>query len=155
MSWNPLLEPGRPDAVGMDSIETLIVPRTRDLGPFIRRALPAPQRQMVGPFIFFDQFGPAEFVVEAGFGVRPHPHIGLATVTYLYRGEVHHRDSLGTSQIIAPGAVNWMVAGRGITHSERAHRARGTPRSRLWHSDLGRSAGARGGCRAELRASPE
>ncbi len=119
MSWNPLLEPGRPDAVGMDSIETLIVPRTRDLGPFIRRALPAPQRQMVGPFIFFDQFGPAEFVVEADFGVRPHPHIGLATVTYLYRGEVHHRDSLGTNQIITPGAVNWMVAGRGITHSER------------------------------------
>ena len=95
------------------------MPRTRDLDPFIRRALPAPQRQMVGPFIFFDQFGPVEFVVEAGFGVRPHPHIGLATVTYLYSGEVHHRDSLGTSQIIAPGAVNWMVAGRGITHSER------------------------------------
>ena len=119
MSWNPLLTPGRPDAVGMDLIETLIVPRAVDVNAFIRRALPAPQRQMVGPFIFFDQFGPAEFVVEAGLGVRPHPHIGLATVTYLYRGEVHHRDSLGTSQIIAPGAVNWMVAGRGITHSER------------------------------------
>ena len=119
MSLNPLLEPGRPDAVSMKSIETLIVPRTRDIAPFIRRVLPAPQRQMVGPFIFFDQFGPVEAVIEASSGVRPHPHIGLATVTSLYRGEVHHRDSLGTSQIIAPGAVNWMVAGKGITHSER------------------------------------
>ena len=119
MSWNPMLEPGLPDAIGMDSIETLIVPRAVDLNPFIRRVLPAPQRQMVGPFIFFDQFGPIEAIIEAKFGVRPHPHIGLATVTYLYRGEVHHRDSLGTSQIIAPGDVNWMVAGRGITHSER------------------------------------
>ena len=119
MSWNPLLEPARPDAVGMDSIETLIVPRAVDVNPFVRRVLPAPQRQMVGPFIFFDQFGPLEIIATAAGGVRPHPHIGLATVTYLYRGEVHHRDSLGTSQIIAPGAVNWMVAGRGITHSER------------------------------------
>ena len=141
MSWNPLLEPGHPDAVGMNSIETLIVPRAVDVNAFIRRALPAPQRQMVGPFIFFDQFGPAEFVVEAGLGVRPHPHIGLATVTYLYRGEVHHRDSLGTSQIIAPGAVNWMVAGRGITPFRTpARRSLGTPRSCLWHSDLGRPA---------------
>src|SRR5215475_3103592 len=120
MSWNPLLEPGLPDAVSMNSIETLIVPRAVDVNPFIQRVLPAPQRQMVGPFIFFDQFGPIEAIVETKFGVRPHPHIGLATVTYLYRGEVHHRDSLGTSQVIAPGAVNWMVAGRGITHSERA-----------------------------------
>ncbi len=111
MSWNPLLEPADPDAAGMDSIETLIVPRAVDVNPFVRRVLPAPQRQMVGPFIFFDQFGPLEMVVTAAGGVRPHPHIGLATVTYLYRGEVHHRDSLGTSQIIAPGAVNWMVAG--------------------------------------------
>jgi redox-sensitive bicupin YhaK (pirin superfamily) len=104
----------------MDSIETLIVPRAVDVNPFVRRVLPAPQRQMVGPFIFFDQFGPLEIIATAAGGVRPHPHIGLATVTYLYRGDVHHRDSLGTSQIIAPGAVNWMVAGRGITHSERA-----------------------------------
>ena len=119
MSWNLSLEPELPDAIGMDSIETLIVPRAVDVNRFIRRVLPAPQRQMVGPFIFFDQFGPIEAIIEAKFGVRPHPHIGLATVTYLYRGEVHHRDSLGTSQIIAPGDVNWMVAGRGITHSER------------------------------------
>lgn len=120
MSWNPSLEPGCPDAVGIDAIETLIVPRARDLGDFeVRRALPAPKRQMVGPFIFFDQAGPAEFVTGKGVDVRPHPHIGLATVTYLYRGEFEHRDSLGTKQIILPGAVNWMVAGRGVTHSER------------------------------------
>src|SRR5579871_756514 len=119
MSWNPLLEPGLPDAVSMDSIQTLIVPRSVDVNPFIRRVLPAPQRQMVGPFIFFDQFGPLEFIGTSAGDVRPHPHIGLATVTYLYRGMVHHRDSLGTSQIISAGAVNWMVAGRGVTHSER------------------------------------
>ena len=104
----------------VSSVETLIVPRARDLGGFeVRRALPAPQRQMVGPFIFFDQMGPAEFLTGQGIDVRPHPHIGLATVTYLYRGEFQHRDSLGSNQIIRPGAVNWMVAGRGVTHSER------------------------------------
>ena len=104
----------------VSSVETLIVPRARDLGGFeVRRALPAPQRQMVGPFIFFDQMGPAEFLAGQGIDVRPHPHIGLATVTYLYRGEFQHRDSLGSNQIIRPGAVNWMVAGRGVTHSER------------------------------------
>ena len=83
-------------------------------------SLPAPKRQMVGPFIFFDQMGPAEFVTGKGIDVRPHPHIGLATVTYLYKGKIHHRDSLGTDSWIEPGAVNWMVAGHGITHSERA-----------------------------------
>jgi len=120
MSWNPALEPGCPDAVGADAIETLIIPRARDIGGFeVRRALPAPKRQMVGPFIFFDQMGPAEFVTGQGIDVRPHPHIGLATVTYLYRGEFQHRDSLGSNQIIRPGALNWMVAGRGVTHSER------------------------------------
>ncbi len=102
------------------SLETLIIPRARDLGGFeVRRALPSPQRQMVGPFIFFDQMGPVEFLTGQGIAVRPHPHIGLATVTYLYRGEFQHRDSLGSNQIIRPGAVNWMVAGRGVTHSER------------------------------------
>lgn len=104
----------------MDSIETVIVPRARDLGGFeVRRALPAPRRQMVGPFIFFDQMGPAELLPTRGLDVRPHPHIGLATISYLYRGRMHHRDSLGTDKWIEPGAVNWMVAGRGITHSER------------------------------------
>lgn len=120
MSWNPALEPGCPDAIGTDAIETLIVPRARDLGDFeVRRALPSPKRQMVGPFVFFDQAGPAEFISGKGVDVRPHPHIGLATVTYLYRGEFQHRDSTGANQTILPGAVNWMVAGRGVTHSER------------------------------------
>ncbi|AZY92748.1 MULTISPECIES: pirin family protein [Paracoccus] len=121
MSWNPALTPGCPDAVGADAIETLIIPRARDLGGFeVRRALPAPKRQMVGPFIFFDQMGPAEFLTDQGIDVRPHPHIGLGTVTYLYRGSFQHRDSTGADQIITPGALNWMVAGRGVTHSERS-----------------------------------
>ncbi|QRZ15273.1 pirin family protein [Paracoccus methylovorus] len=120
MSWNPALTPGCPDAVGADQIETLIIPRARDIGGFeVRRALPAPKRQMVGPFIFFDQAGPAEFLTGQGIDIRPHPHIGLGTVTYLYRGDFHHRDSIGSDQVIQPGAVNWMVAGKGVTHSER------------------------------------
>jgi redox-sensitive bicupin YhaK (pirin superfamily) len=120
MSWNPALEPGSPDEVNADAIETVIVPRSRDLGGFeVRRALPAPNRQMVGPFIFFDQAGPAELLTGHGVDVRPHPHIGLGTVTYLFRGDFHHRDSTGADQIIRPGALNWMVAGRGVTHSER------------------------------------
>lgn len=120
MSWNPALDPGCPDEVGIDAIETLIVPRSRDLGDFeVRRALPAPKRQMVGPFIFFDQAGPAEFLTGRGVDVRPHPHIGLGTVTYLFRGDFHHRDSTGADQVIRPGELNWMVAGRGVTHSER------------------------------------
>ena len=124
MSWNPSLDPVCPDAVAVEAIETLIVPRARDIGGFeVRRALPAPKRQMVGPFIFFDQMGPAEFISGQGVDVRPHPHIGLATVTYLFRGEFQHRDSLGSNQIILPGAVNWMVAGRGVTHSERTSAA--------------------------------
>ena len=124
MSWNPAIEPGCPDDIGIDAIETVIVPRTRDLGGFeVRRALPAPQRQMVGPFIFFDQAGPAEMLTGRGVDVRPHPHIGLGTVTYLFRGDFHHRDSTGADQIIRPGALNWMVAGRGVTHSERTSAA--------------------------------
>jgi len=108
----------------MDAIETVIIPRARDLGGFeVRRALPAPRRQMVGPFIFFDQAGPAEFLTGQGIDVRPHPHIGLGTVTYLYQGEFEHRDSLGTHQMIYPGEVNWMVAGQGVTHSERTSQA--------------------------------
>lgn len=103
------------------SVETVIVTRTRDLGDGfeVRRALPAIERRMVGPFIFLDQMGPADFLVGHGLDVRPHPHIGLATVTYLFEGEILHRDSLGTVQSIRPGEVNWMTAGRGIAHSER------------------------------------
>ena len=133
MSWNPGLEPGCPEAGKLDDIETLIVPRARDIGGFeVRRALPAPKRQMVGPFIFFDQMGPAEFLTGEGIDVRPHPHIGLGTVTYLYDGEFEHRDSLGTHQMIYPGEVNWMVAGEGVTHSERTSAATRAGESRLF-----------------------
>lgn len=133
MSWNPGLEPGCPEAGKLDDIETLIVPRARDIGGFeVRRALPAPKRQIVGPFIFFDQMGPAEFLTGEGIDVRPHPHIGLGTVTYLYDGEFEHRDSLGTHQMIYPGEVNWMVAGEGVTHSERTSAATRAGESRLF-----------------------
>lgn len=101
-------------------IEAIILPRPRDLGGFeVRRVLPAVQRRMIGPFIFWDQIGPATLAPGTGIDVRPHPHIGLATVTYLFEGEIVHRDSLGTVQTIRPGEVNWMTAGRGIAHSER------------------------------------
>ena len=101
--------------------ELVIVAPTRDLGNGfqVRRALPSPRRRMVGPFIFFDQMGPVTLRAGQGIDVRPHPHIGLATVTYLFEGEVLHRDSLGSVQRILPGEVNWMSAGRGIVHSER------------------------------------
>jgi redox-sensitive bicupin YhaK (pirin superfamily) len=103
------------------AVETVIMPRTRDLGDGfeVRRALPSAQRRTVGPFVFFDQMGPIAFLAGKGLDVRPHPHIGLATVTYLFEGEILHRDSLGTVQPIRPGAVNWMTAGHGIVHSER------------------------------------
>ena len=120
MSWNPALDPTIPIGDAVDAIETVVVARARDLGGFeVRRALPSVQRQMVGPFIFFDQMGPAEFLTGQGIDVRPHPHIGLSTVTYLLKGRMHHRDSLGTDVWIEPGAVNLMTAGHGITHSER------------------------------------
>ena len=110
--------PGHPQR--SDLIETVIVPRTSDLGGFeVRRVLPSRMRQMVGPFIFFDHMGPVEFSAGNGIDVRPHPHINLATVTYLFDGEIIHRDSLGTMMPIRRGAVNWMTAGRGIVHSER------------------------------------
>jgi redox-sensitive bicupin YhaK (pirin superfamily) len=122
MSWQAAIDPKceRLEAE-LSPIDTVIVPRARDLGGFeVRRALPSPRRQMVGPFIFFDQMGPAEFLLGQGIDVRPHPHIGLATVTYLLAGEIIHRDSLGGLQPIRPGEVNWMTAGRGIAHSERS-----------------------------------
>jgi redox-sensitive bicupin YhaK (pirin superfamily) len=104
-----------------DAIEHLIESKMKDLGEFVvRRTLPSRERQRVGPFIFFDHMGPAEFPPESGVAVRPHPHIGLATVTYLFEGEIVHRDSLGCVQPILPGAVNLMTAGRGIVHSERS-----------------------------------
>jgi redox-sensitive bicupin YhaK (pirin superfamily) len=105
-----------------DALDLVIVPRARDLGDgfSVRRALPHGRRQMVGPFIFFDQMGPVQFVAGHGLDVRPHPHIGLATVTYLFDGRVMHRDSEGNALEIKPGAMNLMTAGRGIAHSERS-----------------------------------
>ena len=106
-------------------VELVLLPRAHDIGGFeVRRALPASQRQMVGPFIFFDQIGPGEFLAGRGLDVRPHPHIGLSTVTYLFEGEILHRDSLGSNQPIVPGDVNWMTAGAGIAHSERTDAAK-------------------------------
>lgn len=102
------------------SVEHIIRACPRDLGGFmVRRVLPAVEKQMVGPFIFVDHMGPISFEPRTGIDVRPHPHIGLATVTYLFEGELVHRDSLGSVQPIRPGDVNWMLAGRGIAHSER------------------------------------
>ncbi len=133
MSWQPSVDPAPGDTFACDAIETLIVPRARDLGGFsVRRALPSKQRQMVGPFIFFDQMGPAEFLLGAGMDVRPHPHIGLSTVTYLFQGEIMHRNSLGTALPIRPGELNWMTAGRGIAHSERTPPAMRARRSTLF-----------------------
>lgn len=103
------------------SIQQLIKPHIKDLGGFeARRSLPQAERTLVGPFIFFDHLGPATFSPGKGVDVRPHPHINLATVTYLFEGSLMHRDSLGSVQEILPGAVNWMTAGKGIVHSERS-----------------------------------
>ena len=133
MSWLPDSDPVPGDKHSCDAIEHVIVPRSRDLGGFaVRRALPSAKTQMVGPFIFFDQMGPAEFILGNGIDVRPHPHIGLATVTYLFEGEIWHRDSLGTSLAIKPGEVNLMTAGRGIAHSERETEQAKTQTRRLF-----------------------
>ena len=106
-------------------IDLVIRPKPRDIGDFaVRRALPQAQRRAVGPFVFFDHMGPATFAPGKGIDVRAHPHIGLATVTYLFEGEIVHRDSLGVVQPIRPGDVNWMIAGSGIAHSERTDPAR-------------------------------
>ncbi len=121
MSWLPDKDPVLGDKPSCDALELVIVPRARDLGGFeVRRALPHTKRQMVGPFIFFDQFGPVQFLTGQGIDVRPHPHIGLATVSYLFDGRITHRDSEGNALDILPGAMNLMTAGRGIAHSERS-----------------------------------
>jgi len=105
---------------GCPDVEIIIEKRKRDLGGFfVGRVLPFAKRRMVGPFIFLDEMGPATFAPGAGIDVRPHPHIGLATVTYLFDGEIRHKDNLGFDQVIRPGDVNWMTSGRGIVHSER------------------------------------
>jgi redox-sensitive bicupin YhaK (pirin superfamily) len=104
-----------------DVLELVLHARPRDLGGgfMVGRALPSPERRLIGPFIFFDHMGPIDMAPGTGTDVRPHPHIGLSTVTYLFSGEIFHRDSLGSAQAIRPGDVNWMIAGRGIAHSER------------------------------------
>jgi redox-sensitive bicupin YhaK (pirin superfamily) len=117
----PQIDPALGDARAADLIEHIILPRARDLGGFtVGRVLPSSERQMIGPFIFLDTFGPGEMLITERFDVRPHPHIGLATVTYINAGRIVHRDSVGSLQEINPGDVNWMTAGRGIAHSERA-----------------------------------
>src|SRR5262249_54034594 len=120
MSWQPALEP-RAETGRCPALEVVIVPRMRDLGGgfAVRRALPSIERRSVGPFVFLDQMGPVQLPPKTNLDMRPHPHINLATVTYLFAGTIRHRDSLGTDQAILPGAVNWMTAARGIVHSER------------------------------------
>ena len=119
MSFQSAIEPSCTASDG--AVELLVEGRAKDLGGFsVRRVLPSRDRKMVGPFVFFDQMGPAEFPPGEGIAVRPHPHIGLATITYLFEGELMHRDSLGYAQPIQARAVNLMTAGRGIVHSERA-----------------------------------
>ena len=121
MSFFPCKDPEPGDVTAIDAIETLIIPRTSDIGGLeVRRALPSAKRRLVGPFIFFDRMGPAILRPTTGIDVRPHPHIGLSTVTYLFDGQIRHRDSLGTKMVIRPGDVNLMTAGRGIVHSERS-----------------------------------
>lgn len=118
MTWHDCAQPTCTRQRG--AVELVIEPTVKDLGEFsVRRVLPSPARKLVGPFIFIDEMGPARFAPGKGMSVRPHPHIGLATVTYLFEGEILHRDSLGFVQPIEPGAVNLMTAGRGIVHSER------------------------------------
>jgi redox-sensitive bicupin YhaK (pirin superfamily) len=120
MSLLPATEPVSSRCPATPSIATIIDARPRDLGGFkVGRLLPSSARRLVGPFIFFDHMGPAQFGPGEGIDVRPHPHICLATVTYLFEGEIIHRDSLGSRQAIRPGDINWMTAGRGIVHSER------------------------------------
>ena len=123
----------------MNPKHTTLHPHVKDLGGgfVVRRSLPAAARQAVGPFLFFDHFGPLDVAADALHDVRPHPHIGLATVTYLFEGAMLHRDSLGVVQRIEPGAINWMTAGRGIVHSERTPddlrgRARRSHGLQLW-----------------------
>jgi redox-sensitive bicupin YhaK (pirin superfamily) len=133
MSSLPADDPQPGDARACAAIEQVIVPRARDIGGFeVRRALPSVGKKMVGPFIFFDQMGPSEFLLGHGLDVRPHPHIGLATVTYLFDGGILHRDSLGVVKEITPGALNLMSAGRGVVHSERTSVERRAGASRLF-----------------------
>jgi len=131
MSFFPAEDPTPGDAFSCDQLELMVIPNAKDIDGFqVRRALPTAKRRLVGPFIFFDRMGPAILRAGHALDVRPHPHIGLATVTYLFDGKIRHRDSLGTEMVIAPGDVNLMTAGRGIVHSERTpEELRGAPMS--------------------------
>lgn len=131
MSFFPGEDPEAGDAFASDQIELMVIPNAKDIGGFeVRRALPTAKRRLVGPFIFFDRMGPAILRAGQALDVRPHPHIGLSTVTYLFDGKIRHRDSLGTEMVIQPGDVNLMTAGRGIVHSERTpEELRGAPMS--------------------------
>lgn len=131
MSFFPGNDPAAGDAFACDAIENLIIPRSSDIGGFaVRRALPTCERRLVGPFIFFDRMGPSILSADQALDVKPHPHIGLSTLTYLFDGEIKHRDSLGTELVIRPGDINLMTAGRGIVHSERTpENLRGQPHS--------------------------
>lgn len=131
MSFFPGNDPLMGDAFASDQIELMVIPNAKDIGGFqVRRALPTARRRLVGPFIFFDRMGPAVLRAGQALDVRPHPHIGLSTVTYLFDGKIRHRDSLGTEMVIQPGDVNLMTAGRGIVHSERTpEELRGAPMS--------------------------
>lgn len=131
MSFFPGNDPDPQDLAAIDALETFVIPRSSDVGGLeVRRAIPTVKRRLVGPFIFFDQMGPALLKAGDALDVKPHPHIGLSTVTYLFDGQIKHRDSLGTEMVIAPGDVNLMTAGKGIVHSERSPEdLRGSPMS--------------------------
>ena len=131
MSFFPARDPEPGDAFSCDALELMVIANAKDIDGFpVRRALPTAKRRLVGPFIFFDRMGPAILRADQALDVRPHPHIGLATVTYLFDGRIRHRDSLGTEMVIEPGDVNLMTAGRGIVHSERSpEELRGHPLS--------------------------
>jgi redox-sensitive bicupin YhaK (pirin superfamily) len=133
VSWQATTDPECIVDPTRGPIDSVIMPRRRDVGGFdVMRALPSAERKAVGPFVFFDQFGPLQLIQGRSLEVRPHPHIGLATVTYLFAGKIMHRDSLGTVQPIQPGEVNWMTAGRGIVHSERTSDAGNPPGAELF-----------------------
>ncbi len=132
MSWMPGADPSLDAETCPDEVSMVIVPRNSDVGGLeVRRALPFRTKRLVGPFIFWDQMGPGEFITGQGMDVLPHPHIGLSTVTYLLEGSTVHRDSLGTNQTIAPGAINLMSAGAGVAHSERTGEAERAAPSRM------------------------
>jgi redox-sensitive bicupin YhaK (pirin superfamily) len=131
MSFFPCPDPELGNAFSCDAVELMVIANAKDIDGFeVRRALPTAKRRLVGPFIFFDRMGPAILRAGKALDVRPHPHIGLSTVTYLFDGKIRHRDSLGTEMVISPGDVNLMTAGRGIVHSERTpEELRGAPMS--------------------------